>query len=115
MASSDIELAWAAGFFDGEGSFSLHTRGDRNNARPRLIIFISQCDREVLDRFAEAVGLGNVNGPYSRGNPKWRDYYTYGVQGQKVKVVAKQLWPYLGKVKKRQFKQCVDRIVAHDA
>ena len=52
------ELAWAAGFFDGEGCFCFSEAGQY------VCVSITQTEREPLDRFERAVGLGKVNGPY---------------------------------------------------
>ena len=53
MNSRREELAWAAGFFEGEGTFDSHR--SRGLSFPRMTI--SQNDREPLDHFAAAVGL----------------------------------------------------------
>ena len=92
-------LAWAAGFFDGEGSVSF--TGDRLNRYP--LITIQQNDPEVLYRFRDAVAfLGVVHGPYSRrdgGNP----FYNYQVSSfEKVQAVIAMLWPFLSVIKKSQ-------------
>lgn len=96
-------LAWAAGFFDGEG----HVRSKPGTAARRgsgfkscdMQISISQNDRTVLDRFARAVGRGHVNGPYKpRG--AIRPYYTYAVGGWNgVIEVMDKLSPWLSRVK----------------
>lgn len=53
------ELAWAAGFFDGEGCFSYSKSGQY------VCVSIGQTVREPLERFKLAVGLGVIYGPYS--------------------------------------------------
>lgn len=54
------ELAWAAGFFDGEGSTSLSKYRSQPTS-PGLAVSIGQIGREALDRFQRAVeGLGRV-------------------------------------------------------
>lgn len=94
--TQDIELAWAAGFFDGEGCFS------RSNYRVRVII--QQSHPEVLQRFADAVGFGKVHGPRTRSDSfTQKPFWTYCVNGPKAEKIADLLWPYLGSVKKEQF------------
>ena len=69
-----IELAWAAGFFDGEGyvgSMSLRVRPAKGRARAVLTMEISQVDERPLQRFAAAVGCGSINRRAVR-NPRWR-------------------------------------------
>jgi hypothetical protein len=90
------DRAWAAGFFDGEGCFSLASRGSR------AVATISQVDREVLDRFARIVGCGVVYGPH-QGNPltHQQPFYSWrvGSRADFDHVVA-VLWPWLGSVKR---------------
>lgn len=54
-----IELAWAAGFFDGEGCITL--------SRGIPVVSIAQVERTPLERFMNAVELGRINGPYAGG------------------------------------------------
>lgn len=88
---NETELAWAAGFYDGEGNvcWRKHQRGGYN-------LSISQKDREVLDRFARAVTLGRVT---TQGKNGWQFYC-----GNRAGIIAifRLLWPYLGTTKKVQ-------------
>lgn len=102
------ELAWVAGFVDGEGYFGLtNTAGRPTDQRryksPKLTI--SQCDRRVLDRVHESLGCGNITGPYVKKNIKWRPSFTFHVSGfETTQAVICQLWPWLSPVKKEQAK-----------
>ena len=92
------ELAWAAGFFDGEGWVGLSGRGKQ------LSIRVVQVDRRVLDRFAAALGLGRVTGPRTRRNPKWRPMYVYQVGGFPItQAIMAMLWRWMSPVKREQF------------
>jgi hypothetical protein len=96
--SLEIELAWAAGFFDGEGCF--HAKLANNKSAKRIpCASISQKHREVLDRFCKAVGVGKVYGPYAHG------IYRYVAVRQDANVVATKLWPYLGSLKKQAWEK----------
>lgn len=99
------ELAWAAGFFDGEGCFTLvrtprPLRGGQN-IHPRLSI--GQIDRRALDRFREAVSrIGIIVGPESR--PGRHDIWRYRVTSwTDVQAIGAFLWQWLGPVKRAQF------------
>lgn len=93
------ELAWAAGFFDGEGCVSLLKSG--RHTYPQ--VGISQVDRMVLDRVTEAVGFGKVYGPYK--TPR-KPQYLYSVYGfEKTQALMAFLWPWLSPVKRAQFKR----------
>jgi hypothetical protein len=94
------ELAWAAGFFDGEGCFSFSPAGRY------VCVSIGQTEREPLDRFQRAVQLGNVLGPYDmRKNDRWvrKPQYFYRANGyERVQAIAALLWFKLGLVKREQ-------------
>ena len=99
------DLAWAAGFFDGEG----HVRCDlRPNGRASsLSISIEQRHREVLENFNNVTGrLGQLKGPYpGYNNPARNPHYRLNIHGfEKIQAILAMLWPWLGRVKKEQFK-----------
>jgi hypothetical protein len=50
------EIAWAAGFFEGEGSITL------TNDRP--VLRVNGTDRETVEFFGRVIGVGKVYGPY---------------------------------------------------
>ena len=92
------ELAWAAGFFDGEGHVGFLPR------TCDMQIGMSQNTREVLARFQAAVGLGRVNGPYK---PRWvkNSRYTFNVGGHRgVIQVMERLAPWLSAPKLEQYR-----------
>lgn len=93
---TELELAWAAGFFDGEGC-----------SKHYMTLSVGQKDRRPLDRFAAAVGYGNVTGPYLHGHKKNGDpiyCHHWEVSGQKAVAVLRKLWPYLSEPKREQIK-----------
>lgn len=104
MTGKATDLAWAAGFFDGEGCFSTHLQKNRGKS---FRITIVQVDREVLDKFHQIVQVGNVTGPYSPPSHRGQPYYLYRVQGRAVIDAAKVMWPYLGTLKRSQFRKAV--------
>lgn len=55
---TEIEAAWAAGLFEGEGTIVWH----KTNEAPFLSLAMS--DEDVVRRFQRAVGGGTVTGPY---------------------------------------------------
>lgn len=107
---SDIELAWAAGFFDGEGSVSLH-RDKRPGRSPALHLDIEQVDARPLARFRVAIGqLGAITLRPARGSsrPIYRVY-----MGHAASVAAiTALWPYLSEPKREQIRAVVFAIEA---
>ena len=103
--SEKEELAWAGGFFSGEGCTVCHIHKTRNE-RPYPFIHINQIHEEELIRFNDAIGnLGNVIGPYIKKSnklskkPMWAiNCYGY----EKTKHILEMLWPYLSKAKQEQ-------------
>jgi hypothetical protein len=85
----DAKLMWCAGFFQGEGYV-----GVRRSKVKALDIGITQYyDRTPLDRFAEYVGTGTVNGPHTN---KYTDQaFQYRKTGIEAERVIKDLLPYL--------------------
>ena len=110
---TDTDWAWAAGFFDGEGHISTRNRtGNGHLPKYRsgrsIVICINQHHREVLDRFYDIVGYGNVtmitktrpersalSGTYESFS--WRCGKREGVLH-----AVEHMWPYLGSVKRLQ-------------
>jgi hypothetical protein len=100
------ELAWAAGFFDGEGWAAKNkTRGVQ--AR------INQSDDDgvpqVLIRFQRVVGCGRLHGPVRE--ERRRDLYYWDVSSRRdVEAVANAIWPWLGEVKRIEFAAALGRV-----
>lgn len=102
LADCEMERAWAAGFFDGEGNVSISTRG-------YLLVQIAQCDQEPLIRFQHAVRCGRVLGPYRRAKckPFWVFQVTNNDDGQ---LVYARLRPYLCGTKREQWDLALGKI-----
>ncbi len=104
-------LAWAAGFFDGEGS----TIAKGTAARPhyhQLQLSVPQSGGpqfpEVLDRFQQAaLGTGRRDGPNKDGVWTWR------ARGRAdAESTLALMWPYLGVVKREQANTAVEKVTA---
>jgi hypothetical protein len=110
MAARREELAWAAGLFDGEGYVGVY-RDPRRQHGCRLDISIFQIDRQVLDRFHQAVGgIGTVRGPYQNAGRALR-YFTWRVYSfEKVQAVIAMLWAFLSPVKREQARTALVRM-----
>ena len=96
------QLAWAAGFYCGEGSASpIKQRGKVSGVR----VTIGQKNREVLDWFAAAVGTGKVNGPYGpySGNNGCPMFFYQAHGRDSVRKIRDLLWPWLSTEKREQF------------
>jgi len=78
MGLTDVELAWAAGLFEGEGSiYSCPMRYNSRTGRIGIRLELHMTDEDVVRRFGEIVGIGTVRGPYRSGGddrfrPRWK-------------------------------------------
>lgn len=104
---NDYALAWAAGFFDGEGNTnaSMHT----GRSAWALQMSVTQIHKSTLLRFQEAVeGLGTIYGPYetkSGVHPQW----TWKARSEAVVTVFELLQPYLSGIKIDQANLAISR------
>lgn len=112
------ELAWAAGFFDGEGyvgivAHNVQRRKGISNYK-RVTLTIVQTDRRVLDRFATILPTRlSVRGPYNlkgNRNPTWQ---LAGNGLSTVQQVLCLLWTWLSPVKRLQFAEVVKQFCAY--
>lgn len=103
------ELAWSAGFLDGEGNFSFIVRSD-DKGRGRLIAQADQTDRDPLDRLCASLG-GTVYGPYVYDSrPAHKPYYKWTASNAEAVEAIDALMPYLSGPK---LKQAAGAIVAY--
>jgi hypothetical protein len=106
------ELAWAAGFFDGEGTstFGVNSKGSRV-----LQLAIAQCYSEPLLRFKQAVlNSGHIHSGYNNQGGSGKSYSKLRISTfQDVQMSIILLWPYLSSIKKRQYKEKVNKYLNH--
>ena len=98
------ELAWAAGFWDGEGWTNLVRHGRGAALRPMARVNQSGTHGvpEVLTRFREAVGVGAIQGPDMADGRE--PLYRWTVSSRTdVEATYTALRTWLGPVKRQQF------------
>lgn len=99
----DTELAWSAGFLDGEGTYGMHTahrkgRKDQHAFRVQA----AQVHREPLDRLQAVLG-GNVTGPYGPYGTNKQPYYQWCIPGYvEAKAALFKLLPFHSSIKAEQ-------------
>lgn len=107
----ETDLAWAAGFYDGEGS-TVPVR-QMKRGRSTMAVTISQKDPEVLEKFAAIVGRGYLTPPCrpsaSKPNPCWQFRVN---RWRHCLGVMDLLWPYLGTLKREQFLRVKAEVMA---
>src|SRR5688572_7692289 len=94
--STSEEIAWAAGFFEGEGCFSSHWSQQRKTTQhPNPNATVVNTDMSMLVRFQEIVGMGTLYGR-RRHNPKHQACWTWRVGGSRdVRALYEMLRPWL--------------------
>lgn len=85
-----IEVAWAAGLFEGEGCFtrsvSYPEKSKAQQRRIYLIMNLGTTDLDVLERFHAIIGVGRISGPSQR--PGWKPCWRWSVQGKSAVALA---------------------------
>lgn len=99
-----LEIAWAAGFYDGEGSVSC--TANNGNPQTRIQLSIGQKNDRgeiaaVLERFKKAVGVGKI---YRKTrNDKEINQHQYLIsKAEDVQAVINILWPFMSYKKRHQ-------------
>jgi len=101
------ELAWAAGFFDGEGWANRSGRGVQSRINQ------GGTDRmpTVLLKFRRIVGVGRLKGPQVKEG-KQDLYWWEATSRVEIALVADQIGPWLCAVKRAEFERTLGRPLA---
>lgn len=115
------ELAWAAGFFDGEGTTAvkrpLRSRGNESGHRVYKqdraaypLMTAMQVDRHSLVRLKAAVrGLGHISGPYRVRSERHQPISRWETTSfEHFQAVLAMLWQFLGPVKRAQAVRAIE-------
>lgn len=100
------ELAWAAGFADGEGYFGYSLK---SNGGAIAFVVSQSGSPELLYRLQTILGVGRVNGPYQSKAKNRKPHWRFVVNKRAdFRYVVAALWPYLGTVKRAQAQLVLD-------
>lgn len=102
------DLAWAAGFFDGEGCFTASAKvryqtSEGPKSRRYLNLTVAQKYDPLLVRLREMFGAGGIYAQKER--PTSSAGFKWACNGREAFHVANLLWPYLGERKRADFKR----------
>src|SRR5438309_46060 len=105
VPGTPLELAWAAGLFEGEGSIHCKPQGKRGSgAQLRL----GMNDKDVVERFRAIMGCGGLY-PHRPGTgstkPNWT-WYVYSAE--KVSAILNALLPYLGQRRSAKAREALE-------
>lgn len=100
-------VAWAAGFFDGEGHVIRYALANKKQY-PMFGIGLDQNDPELLNRFIDIFGVGKV---VARKNRKCHNLrYT---SFETAQFIAATLWPWLSVKRKKEISETLARVGDH--
>lgn len=103
------EIAWFAGFYEGEGNIHNEKKyRDRNGLESyriskKVYLRIGQCNLEPLLRAQDVFDLGGIYGPYKiKGGTK--PFYNITYRGlEECQAVFAAIYPWLSQDRKEQF------------
>jgi hypothetical protein len=107
------DLAWAAGFFDGEGCMTATTgnyyeTSEGRKCRRYLRLDVSQKTDPLLLRLRDIFGVGSLQ--YQKQRPTSSEGWKWVCNGRAAFFVADLLWPWLGEQKKADFKRAIKAV-----
>jgi hypothetical protein len=107
---TSLELAWAAGLIEGEGTFN--RTGGKHQTMHTERIGVRQVDRECVDRLQRLFG-GSVNPVDYSKNPisKAKTLWHWGVYGSRARGVMQTLYTFFSQVRRQQIRRALQREV----
>lgn len=116
--ASDTDIAWCAGFFDGEGHVSYRRSYPSQSSgivSGTLHASVPQASDniEVLEFFQSVIGFGKLKGPYPMPGGKEQHRLLYGVN--EVMELFTTLAPYLKSDKTKDFQHAILAYNTHDS
>ena len=92
-----VDLAWAAGFLDGEGCITAtwQKRPDRPHPNTRIVVQLAQNDLATLQAFQEILGMHGKIYPQKRRAYHSRQCWMLAYWGRHAMEVLRALEPYL--------------------
>src|SRR3990167_3310240 len=105
------ELAWAAGFFDGEGTTGAYSCPSRTTDGCSIRMAVSQVKKEPLERFHHAIlGIGTIWCRAERSKTNQKPEFIWRVQTWKdCQAVIGLLWTFLSEVKREQIMKALEK------
>lgn len=113
MATTNEQLAWAAGLFDADGN-TTHKGGTRKTKSRtaairyrNLNLTVSKTDVELVQKFQKAIGRGRICGPYMNPKKQRVIYRFCATSFEDVQYVLCLLWKWLGTTKREQARRAI--------
>lgn len=92
-----VELGWIAGILEGEGCFT----PSRQKVGGKLYVYariqLNMTDEDVMRRFRETVGMGNLNGPHPyKNHPEWKPRWHWDCRTTQAQELMRLVRPLMG-------------------
>lgn len=96
------QLAWAAGLFEGEGSFTFQKRGKY----VAIVAELGMTDEDRVRQFHDIIGVGNVTTHSKPVKSHWKTMYIWKTASfEGTQTVIAMLWSWLGPRRKTKAKE----------
>lgn len=102
------ELAWLAGYLEGEGSFLKRVRRATTGWSEPPKITVEAVDRDVIERAANLMQCRVLFFKLSEKNPKWHDTYRAFVTNKKAVEIMRLILPLMGKRRAAKIKEILE-------
>lgn len=100
------DIAWAAGLFEGEGTFVLTRYSNRLSPHAAM----QMTDEDVVRRFAAVVGLGTISVRPPR-KPGYKQAWLWQTTSlETVQAVGAMFWPWLGSRRKQRWTEIMHEL-----
>jgi hypothetical protein len=98
-----IDIAWAAGIYEGEGCVSRHvTAYNSHHVRIRMT------DEDIIDRLVEIFPFAHKYKYQAKGKPTYKLAYDFCISGaERVQAFLAMIWPWLGERRRRDARAAI--------
>lgn len=104
---NETELAYFAGYFDGEGCIHISRKGSR-------VVGIKSCYPKVVKRFHRVFGGRCDKGSKKNNKIQWRHWFHFRICGEDAVAVIKSIYPFM-REKKEQARLFIKHSTTKDA
>lgn len=103
---SATELGWVAGILEGEGCFTPSRQRVKGKQYTYARIQLNMTDEDVIRRFRDTVGTGNLHGPRSYPNhPTWKPSWHWDCHGKEALELMRAILPLMGERRTNSMKE----------
>ena len=113
---TEIEAAWLAGLFEGEGCITAMKKANHSSGNQRFLV-MKMTDEDVVRKAHLIAGVGKVYGPYRAVNSKVRDtshykpFWQWSVFARdEVLLVGNAILPHLGERRRAKMLEALDAV-----